>query len=486
MLYIGIDLGTSAVKLLLMEEGGKVLKTVSRDYPCAYPHPGWSEQDPALWYENTVEGLKELLKETDRSEVAGIGIAGQMHGLVLLDNNDNVLRPAILWNDGRSSKENDHLNDRIGREQISKYTGNISFTGFTASKLLWVKNNEPAVFSRIKRIMLPKDYLAYRLTGISVTDYSDASGMLLLDVKNRRWSPEMLDICSVKEDMLPHLHESYEVIGTLAKEAAEELDLKVSVKVVAGAGDNAASAVGTGTVGDGKCNLSLGTSGTLFISSKKFLVDKHNALHAFANADGHYHLMGCILSAAACNKWWMDDILRTKDYAAEQQGIGEELLGNNRVFFLPYLMGERSPHNDPKARAAFIGMSMDTQREYMTAAVLEGVAFALRDCMEIARSLGLDIERSTIVGGGAKSPLWKKMIANIMDISLDVPENEEGPSLGAAMLSAVGCGAYKDVNEAAEHIVKVRETLEPQKELVKRYDEKYHIWREYYPALKDI
>lgn len=486
MLYIGIDLGTSAVKLLLMEEGGKVLKTVSRDYPCAYPHPGWSEQDPALWYENTVEGLKELLKETDRSEVAGIGIAGQMHGLVLLDNNDNVLRPAILWNDGRSSKENDYLNDSIGREQISKYTGNISFTGFTASKLLWVKNNEPAVFSRIKRIMLPKDYLAYRLTGISVTDYSDASGMLLLDVKNRRWSHEMLDICSVKEDMLPHLHESYEVIGTLAKEAAEELDLKVSVKVVAGAGDNAASAVGTGTVGDGKCNLSLGTSGTLFISSKKFLMDKHNALHAFAHADGHYHLMGCILSAAACNKWWMDDILRTKDYAAEQQGIGEELLGNNRVFFLPYLMGERSPHNDPKARAAFIGMSMDTQREYMTAAVLEGVAFALRDCMEIARSLGLDIERSTIVGGGAKSPLWKKMIANIMDISLDVPENEEGPSLGAAMLSAVGCGAYKDVNEAAEHIVKVRETLEPQKELVKRYDEKYHIWREYYPALKDI
>ena len=334
--------------------------------------------------------------------------------------------------------------------------------------------------------MLPKDYLSYRLTGVSSTDFSDASGMLLLDVKNRRWSDEMLDICAIREEMLPRLHESYEVVGTLTHEAAELLDLKKSVRVVAGAGDNAASAVGTGTVGEGKCNISLGTSGTLFISSEKFRVDKNNALHAFAHADGHYHLMGCILSAAACNKWWMDDILETREYASEQQGIGEGLLGNNPVFFLPYLMGERSPHNDPKARAAFIGMSMDTKREQMTAAVMEGVAFALRDCLEVARSLGIKVERSKIVGGGAKSPLWKRMIANIMDISLDVPETEEGPSLGAAMLAAVGCGAYKDVSEAAEHIVKIRETLEPEKELIKRYDEKYHIWREYYPALKNV
>ncbi len=371
MLYAGVDLGTSAVKLLLMDGEGKIRKIVSREYPLYFPHPGWSEQKPEDWYAMTIDGLKELLADSDKSELAGISFGGQMHGLVILDDQDQVIRPAILWNDGRTTKETAYLNEVIGKETLSKYTANIAFTGFTAPKILWVKENEPENFARIAKIMLPKDYLAYRLSGVHCTDVSDASGMLLFDVKNRCWSKEMLDICGVKEEMMAKIYESYEAVGTLLPEVAAELGVSTDVKVVAGAGDNAAAAVGTGTVGDGRCNISLGTSGTIFISSEKFGVDKFNALHAFAHADGHYHLMGCMLSAASCNKWWMDEIIGTKDYAAEQKQI--EKLGENHVYFLPYLMGERSPHNDPNARATFIGMTMNTTRADMTQAVLEGV-----------------------------------------------------------------------------------------------------------------
>ena len=332
------------------------------------------------------------------------------------------------------------------------------------------------------KIMLPKDYLAYRLSGSFCTDVSDASGMLLMDVKNRCWSREMMDICGIKEEQLPRLYESYEIVGTLKKEVAGELGLSADVKVIAGAGDNAAAAVGTGTVGDGMCNISLGTSGTIFISSRKFGVDEHNALHSFAHADGNYHLMGCMLSAASCNKWWAEDILKTKDYAAEQEAV--HALGENNVFYLPYLMGERSPHNDPKARAMFIGMSMDTTRADMTQAVLEGVAFGLRDSLEVARSLGVSIERTKICGGGAKSPLWKKIIANVMDMKVDVIESEEGPALGGAMLAAVGCGEYPDVETIAKKIVKVVDTVEPEPELVEKYEEKYSRFKKIYPTVK--
>ncbi len=314
MLYIGIDLGTSAVKLLLMDENGTIHKIVSREYPLYFPHPGWSEQNPQDWFEKTMEGMKELTAECDRTQIAGIGFGGQMHGLVVLDEMDQVIRPAILWNDGRTAKETEYLNEVIGKEALSKYTANIAFAGFTAPKILWVKENEPENFSRISKIMLPKDYLAYMLTGIHCTDYSDASGMLLLDVEHKCWSREMMDICGVKEEQLPQLFESYEVVGLLKKEIADRLGLTEAVRVVAGAGDNAAAAVGTGTVGEGKCNISLGTSGTIFISSKKFGVDEHNALHSFAHADGSFHLMGCMLSAASCNKWWMDEILKTTEY----------------------------------------------------------------------------------------------------------------------------------------------------------------------------
>ena len=484
MLYIGIDLGTSAVKLLLMDSQGNICNIVSREYPLYFPHPGWSEQNPKDWYEQTMEGIRELLKDADKNQVAGISFGGQMHGLVLLDEQDQVIRPAILWNDGRTTEECDYLNNVIGKEKLSEYTANISFTGFTAPKILWVKKNEPENFARIKKIMLPKDYIAYRLTGVHCTDVSDASGMLLFDVKNRCWSKEMCEICGVSEDQLATCYESYEKVGCVLPEVADELGLPHNVVVAAGAGDNAAAAVGTGTVGDNMCNISLGTSGTIFISSNHFGVDQNNALHSFAHADGHYHLMGCMLSAASCNKWWMDEIIGTKDYAAEQAQISK--LGENHVYFLPYLMGERSPHNDPNARGTFIGMTMDTTRADMTQAVLEGVAFALRDSLEVAKSLGIHLERTKICGGGAKSPLWKKMIANILNLKVDVLESEEGPAMGGAMLAAVACGEYTSVEEIAEKFVKITGTVEPDPELVAKYEERYQKFRQIYPACKPL
>ncbi len=483
MYYIGVDLGTSALKLVMMKGNGELVKTVSKEYPLYFPRSGWSEQNPTDWFLAVKEGLKELAACADE-KIAGISFGGQMHGLVILDKDDNVLRPAILWNDGRSTEETDYLNNVIGKEKLSKLTANIAFAGFTAPKILWVKKNEPEIFGKISKIMLPKDYISYMLSGNFSTDYSDASGMLLLDVKNKKWSKEMIDICSISEDMLPRLYESYEVVGTIKPELAKEIGLNEGIKIVAGAGDNAAAAIGTATVGEGACNISLGTSGTVFISSKNFGVDNFNALHSFAHADGNYHLMGCMLSAASCNKWWMEEILKTKDFAKEQSNIDN--LGENNVFFLPYLMGERSPHNDPDAAGTFIGMRMDTKREDMTLAVFEGVTFALRDSLEVARSLGIKIEKTMICGGGAKSPLWKRLVANILNVEVDVPMSEEGPGFGAAILAAVGCGEYESVEKAAKSIIKIKEKIKPEADLVVKYEEKYQKFKRIYPALKDV
>ena len=484
MIYIGIDLGTSGVKLLAMNETGAVLHTVTREYPLLFPKPGWSEQEPAHWYEESIAGLAQLLQHVDASQVAGISFGGQMHGLVILDERDEVIRPAILWNDGRTEKQVAYLNEVIGKEALSKYTGNIAFAGFTAPKLLWVYENEPENFARIRKIMLPKDYLAYRLCGNHCTDYSDASGMLLLDVANKCWSEEMLSICHVTREQMPTLYESYEKVGVLKPELAKDLGLSERCVIAAGGGDNAAAAVGTGAVKAGSCNISLGTSGTIFIPNDAFTVDGQNALHSFVHANGKFHLMGCILSAASCNKWWMEDILGASDFAKEQETITQ--LGENRVFFMPYLMGERSPHNNPNARATFIGMTMDTNRADMTQAVLEGVALALRDSFEVAKSLGIEIKRTKICGGGAKSPLWKKIIANVLNVSVDVLETEEGPSLGGAMLAAVACGEYENVEAAAAKIVKVVDTVEPEAELVEKYEARYAQFKNIYPACKEL
>ena len=486
MLYIGIDLGTSAMKLLLVDESGRIHNTVTKEYPISFPRPGWSQQNPEDWRAALMAGVPELLRGFDGAAVAGIGVGGQMHGLVALDGEDRVIRPAILWNDGRTAKQVDYLNNEIGRDVLSARTANIAFAGFTAPKILWMREEEPENFGRIAKIMLPKDYVNYILTGVHACDYSDASGMLLLDVEHKCWSQEMLTLCGVSESQMPKLFESYDCIGTVKPEIAAALGIPATVKVAAGAGDNAAAAIGTGVVGEGGCNISLGTSGTLFISSEKFGVDTNNALHAFAHADGGYHLMGCMLSAASCNKWLMEDIFKTTDYSGEQELIQDEKLGENHVYFLPYLMGERSPINDTNARGTFLGMTMDTTRADLTQAVLEGVAFAIRDSMEVAKSLGIPISASKICGGGAKSALWKRILANVLNIELQSPESEQGPGMGGAILAMVCCGAYPNVKAACERIVRTASVVRPEPRLAEKYEKRYQKFRLVYPACRQL
>ena len=486
MYYIGIDLGTSAVKLLLVDEMGEICNTVTQDYSLEFPQPGWSQQNPEDWHQAVWQGMAQLLEGFDGAQVAGIGCGGQMHGLVVLDDQDRVIRPAILWNDGRTAAQVEYLNEVVGREKLSEYTANIAFAGFTAPKLLWLREQEPEHFARIAKIMLPKDYINYLLTGVHSCDYSDASGMLLLDVEHKCWSRKMLELCGVREEQMPALYESYQVVGTVKPDVAKSLGIPPTVQVVAGAGDNAAAAVGCGVVGPGGCNISLGTSGTLFISSDRFGVDPHNALHAFAHADGGWHLMGCMLSAASCNKWLCEEILHTTDYPAEQAPIAPDRLGHNHVYFLPYLMGERSPINDTNARGTLVGMTMDTTRADVVQAVLEGVAFAIRDSLEVAKSLGLDIPRAKLCGGGSKSPLWRTIFANVLGIPLELLQTEQGPGFGGAMLAMVGCGRFDSVQQAADALVHVSQVVEPQPELTALYEQRYRQYSTLYPALKNV
>ena len=469
--YIGVDLGTSGLKLLLVAADGSILDQTALTYPVSYSRDGWSEQSPEDWFAALMRGFEQL----GARDVAGISFGGQMHGLVALDAAGEVVRPCILWNDGRTERETEYLNTL----PVAEYTGNMAFAGFTASKLLWLRKNEEQNFARTAKIMLPKDYLAYKLTGKFATDYSDASGTLLLDVKNRRWSSEMCDICGISAGQLPQLFESYQPVGFVKREICERFGWG-KVVVAAGAGDNAAAAVGTGCVNAGDCNVSLGTSGTVFIASDKFVQPSNNALHSFAHANGRYHLMGCILSAASANKWWIEDILG----AGYDLPGAEALLGSNPVMFAPYLTGERCPHNDVGVRGAFVGLSPQTTRLHMSLAVLEGVAFALRNCLELARSCGIAVSASSVCGGGARSALWQRIIANVLNVELSTLKTEQGPAYGAAMLAMVACGEYADVASAAAAIVSKRPSVAPEKGLAAAYDERYKKFRALYPALK--
>ena len=469
--YIGVDLGTSGLKLLLVAADGSILDQTALTYPVSYPRDGWSEQNPEDWFAALMRGFEQL----GARDVAGISFGGQMHGLVALDAAGEVVRPCILWNDGRTERETEYLNTL----PVAEYTGNMAFAGFTASKLLWLRKNEEQNFARTAKIMLPKDYLAYKLTGKFATDYSDASGTLLLDVKNRRWSSEMCDICGISAGQLPQLFESYQPVGFVKREICQRFGWG-KVVVAAGAGDNAAAAVGTGCVNAGDCNVSLGTSGTVFIASDKFVQPSNNALHSFAHANGRYHLMGCILSAASANKWWIEDILG----AGYDLPGAEALLGSNPVMFAPYLTGERCPHNDVGVRGAFVGLSPQTTRLHMSLAVLEGVAFALRNCLELARSCGIAVRASSVCGGGARSALWQRIIANVLNVELSTLKTEQGPAYGAAMLAMVACGEYADVASAAAAIVSKRPSVAPEKGLAAAYDERYKKFRALYPALK--
>ena len=482
--YIGADLGTSSCKLILCDETEQILRTVTKSYDVQYPHPGWSEQDPHDWWTAFSEGVRELAEGISPAEVKGICVAGQMHGLVILDEKDQVIRPAILWNDGRTAAENDFLNREIGQAFLAAHTANISFAGFTAPKILWVKNREPENFAKIQKIMLPKDYINYRLTGVHACDYSDASGMLLLDVEHRCWSKEMLEICGVTEGQMPALFESYQSIGTVLPEIAEALGLSPLTVVAAGAGDNAGAAVGTGTVGEGRCNISIGTSGTVFLSAGEFCKTDNNTLHAFCHADGAWHLMGCTLSAASCNKWFCEEVLGTSDYESLQAGIFDDLLGNNHVFFLPYLMGERTPVNDTDASAVFLGLRPSDGRREMLLAVMEGVCFALRDCVELARAAGASPSFSTVSGGGARSELWMRILANVLNLEIRIPETEEGPALGGVKLAAAAAEGSKE--PLFRRTQAIRRVVRPDPAIAARYEKKYRNYQKIYPQMKSL
>ena len=482
--YIGIDLGTSGVKLLLVAADGSILGEEAEHYEVSYPRPGWSEQDPRDWWRATCTALKRLLRDRDRSSVKGISFGGQMHGLVALDGRDEVIRPCILWNDGRTEKQTAYLNETVGRQKLLACTGNIAYAGFTATKLLWLRDNEPENFARIAKIMLPKDYLAYRFSGSFCTDCSDASGTLLLDVKERRWNRGMCGICGIGEEQLPALFESFAPVGRIRKKIAEEFGLSETVRIIAGAGDNAAAAVGTGTVGTGTCNVSLGTSGTIFLPEGKFPETGGETLHRFCHADGKWHLMGCILTAASARQWWVEQILGSQDYEADERAAATE--NPPGLWFLPYLVGERCPHNDVNIRGAFIGLSATTTRAQMSRAVMEGVAFALRDCLESARACGAAPVSTSICGGGAKSRIWRRIVADVFGMPVRTVVTEQGPAYGSAMLAMVGCGEYGSVEEAARAIVRIGEEILPDPEASEAYERKYRAFAKLYPLLKEV
>ncbi len=476
--YIGADLGTSSIKLSLVDSKGMTLNEASKDYPL-YQQGLCSEQNPLDWWEQFNVALDELLINQDHSSLEAISFSGQMHGLVMLDKDDNVIRPCILWNDGRSEKETQYLNEKIGREKLSELTGNIAYAGFTAPKLLWVKNNEPENFKKIAKIMLPKDYLVYRLTDICASDYSDASGTLYLDVKNKVWSEKMLQILDISMKNLPKLVESNDVVGLINDDFCKLHNIP-KIKVVMGAGDNAASAVGMGVIRDGEINISLGTSGTIFIPTDEFVLPKDNGLHSFANTTGKYHLMGCILTAASARKWWLENILKTKDYSGSDKE--SENANTDHLYFLPYLSGERSPHNDVNAKGAFIGLTHSTTKAAMSKAIMEGVAFALRDCLELAKDGGRIFKKATICGGGSHSDIWVQILADILN--LPIYKGSGSGSFGAALLAMSGAEG-KSLENICDSVVKYGKVFKPNPESVKYYEKKYQVFMKLYPALKN-
>ncbi len=486
MYFIGIDLGTSSVKVLVTNDKNEIVGDASKEYPVSYPQEKWAEQDPLDWWNGTKEAIKEVVNKCHiaKDAIRAISFSGQMHGLVALNEENEVLLPAILWCDNRTEEECEDITNYFGQEKLSEYTGNKALAGFTAPKILWVKKNLPDIFKRIKHIMLPKDYISFKLTGAYATDVSDASGMLLLDVKNRTWSKEMLEYLNIDEAILPKMHESYEVCGKVTASVLEELGLEGDILVIAGAGDQAAGAVGTGTVSEGIVSITLGTSGVVFAAHEHYAYDKANRLHAFCHANGKYHSMGVMLSAASCLKWWVDDIQKGMGFEALlEEAIQLESEDNNLVF-LPYLMGERTPYADPDAKGAFVGMTMMTKRGHMTKAVLEGVSFGLKDSVEILKDINVPINEVRIIGGGSRSLLWKQILADMLGMPIQEINTNQGGALGAAILGAVGAGHFSNVEEGCQAMIKVTNKVEPNLDKKEYYEKKYQKFQRLYEALK--
>ncbi len=494
---IGIDLGTSATKTVLFDEVGNIIASAAREYPLYQPQNGWAEQKPEDWREAALETLKEVVETShiNKEDIKGLGISGQMHGLVMLDEKGDVIRPAIIWCDQRTGKECEEITQKVGKERLIEITANPALTGFTASKILWVRKHEPDNYAKCRHILLPKDYIRYILTGIFATEVSDASGMQLLDVPNRCWSEEVLEKLEIEKELLPRVYESIEVTGTILPQIAQETGLSVNTVVVGGAGDNAAAAVGTGIVKEGRAFTTIGTSGVVYAHSDKVVIDKKGRVHTFCCAvPGAWHVMGVTQGAGLSLKWFKDNFC--EDYIAqaekEQKDVYEIInqevekipIGSGKLLYLPYLMGERTPHLDPDCRGVFFGLSAIHNRNNMLRAVMEGVSYSLKDCYEILVEMGMTIEEMMVCGGGAKSPVWKQMLSDLYGCHVNTVTAKEGPALGVAILAGVGAGIYESVEEGCKRALEVKVGCAPKEEDRELYLKYYQIYKELYPDLK--
>lgn len=494
---IGVDLGTSGTKTVLFDEAGTVCASKTIEYPLYQPQNGWAEQDPADWWHATCEGIKAVVSAAavKPAEIKGIGISGQMHGLVMLDKNGSVLRKSIIWCDQRTAAECEEITQAVGAKRLIELTANPALTGFTASKILWVRNHEPDVYEKCAHILLPKDYVRYMLTGEFATEVSDASGMQLLDVPNRTWSDEVLEKLHIDKSLLAKVYESPEVTGTVTQKAADLCGLVSGIPVVGGAGDNAAAAVGTGTVRDGVAFTTLGTSGVVFAHTDKLCIDPAGRVHTFCCAvPGAWHVMGVTQAAGLSLKWFRDNFCNEEIEDAKVQGCDPYFLmdkqaeqipiGCDKLLYLPYLMGERTPHLDPDCRGAFFGLSAMHTKAHLLRAVMEGVVYSQRDSVEVLRAMGVHITDMLACGGGGTSPLWRQMLADVYGCPVKTVASKEGPALGVAILAAVGTGLYSSVSEACKKIIKTNPAQNPVAENSVQYEKMYTLYTSLYPALK--
>jgi xylulokinase len=478
---IGVDVGTTGVRAVAVGEGGELLASETESYPLSMPRPRWTEQDPGQWWEGTRKVLGRVAAKV--GDVAGLGLTGQMHGSVFLDREDRVIRPALLWNDQRTDAQCEEITRRVGAARLLEIAGNPALTGFQAPKILWLRDEEPDNFDRLARVLLPKDYIRLRLTGELGTDVSDASGTLLLDVRRRTWSPELLEALHLSSDLLPPVFEGSEITGTVSDGVADELGLPRGLPVAAGGGDNAAAAVGIGVVEKGLASSSIGTSGVLFAHTAEFTPDQSGRIHAFGHAvTGAYHVMGVTLAAGASLAWWRDVAAAGADFSALADSAAKAPVGAEGLLFLPYLSGERSPHLDPHARGAFVGLTARHDRAHLTRAVMEGVVFSLRDCFEIVRDLGVPVDQMRAIGGGARHPLWLQLQADIYGVPVTKVAVDEGPAYGAALLAGIGSGRLGGFADAAQ-LVRTLGVIEPDEQRKQRYDELFVLYRELYRPL---
>ncbi len=496
---LGVDLGTSGTKTVLFDQEGHGICSCTVEYPMYQPQNGWAEQDPQDWANAAVTTIRTVLEKSgvDREDVVSLGISGQMHGLVMLDEQGQVLRRSIIWCDQRTQAECDEIHARVGREKLIAITANPALTGFTLSKVLWVRNHEPEIYAKCRHILLPKDYVRYVLTGDYATEVSDASGMQMLDVPNRCWSDELLGILDIDRSLLAKVYESCEVTGHISEQAAALTGLSPKTLVVGGAGDNAAAAVGTGVVEDGKAFTTIGTSGVVFAHTDKLAIDPQGRVHTFCCAvPGAWHVMGVTQAAGLSLKWYRDTFCDAEKQAAQQMGVdpydlmnkeaAQSPIGANKLIYAPYLMGERTPHLDADCRGMFFGLSAMHTRRDLLRAVMEGVSYSLRDCLGVLNEMGVAPEQMLACGGGGKSPLWRQMLADVFNCPVATTVNTEGPALGVAILAGVGAGLYSSVPEACRAMIHVNPAQQPIAENVPQYAKVYEVFRKLYPANRDI